>query len=131
MTVGPAIPLSAPSSTTPALTPRYSTEHFTIPHPIQASPATSSLSVLLSPLLLSPTDPKSPQNSILSKAATKALGVLTTPLPPTGQRPGHKIGFFEQGILTGLVLVGTPALMSIGFLGWGAFRAGKAVWAKI
>jgi hypothetical protein len=43
-------------------------------------------------------------------------------LKPTGQRPGHAIGFFEQGILLGL---GSTALVVLPLLGWGLFRAVK------
>ena len=46
------------------------------------------------------------------------------PLPPTGQRPGKALGFFEQGIVIGLVTIFLPiAVSSLGLLGYGGVRA--------
>lgn len=38
------------------------------------------------------------------------------PLPPTGQGSGTSIGFFEQGILTGLATIVLPVLAVTGFI---------------
>ncbi len=54
--------------------------------------------------------------------ASKLKGLALKPLRPTGQRPGHAIGFFEQGILLGL---GSTAIVVLPFLGWSLFSAVK------
>ena len=52
--------------------------------------------------------------------SSKLMELSLRQLKPTGQRPGHAIGFFEQGILLGL---GSTALVVLPLLGWGLFRA--------
>ena len=49
----------------------------------------------------------------------------TIALKPTGQKPGHAIGFFEQGILIGL---GVTALIVLPAAGWGTWMLGRGVW---
>lgn len=46
-------------------------------------------------------------------------------LVPTGQRPGHAMGFFEQGILIGL---GSTAIVVLPLLGWSLFTVAKHGW---
>ena len=55
-----------------------------------------------------------------SPAQLKELALQ--PLKPTGQRPGHAIGFFEQGVFLGL---GSTALVVLPLLGWSVFSAVK------
>jgi hypothetical protein len=80
---------------------------FTIPRPVCISPTSSTT---VTTLLTSSSTAKA--EAELDKEASKEL-------KPTGQKPGHHIGFFEQGILTGLVLVFVPAavgtLVAVGF----------------
>ncbi|KAE9381054.1 aldehyde dehydrogenase-like protein PutA [Stipitochalara longipes BDJ] len=54
--------------------------------------------------------------------ASKLMKLALKQLKPTGQRPGHAIGFFEQGILLGL---GSTALVVLPLVGWGVFRVVK------
>lgn len=49
-------------------------------------------------------------------------------LKPTGQKPGHAIGFFEQGILIGL---GGVAAVVLPVLGWGLVVGGRRVWGVL
>lgn len=46
-------------------------------------------------------------------------------LPPTGQKPGYHIGFFEQGIITGMATILLPA--ALGTLALAAFGVRSAV----
>jgi hypothetical protein len=55
-------------------------------------------------------------------AASKLKELALEPLKPTGQRPGHAVGFFEQGVLIGL---GSTAIVVLPFLGWSLFSAVK------
>ncbi|KUJ07454.1 uncharacterized protein LY89DRAFT_766029 [Mollisia scopiformis] len=43
-------------------------------------------------------------------------------LKPTGQKPGHAVGFFEQGILIGL---GSAAVVVLPAVGWGVYWVGR------
>ena len=58
-------------------------------------------------------------------ASTKLKDVALEKLRPTGQRPGHAVGFFEQGIFIGL---GLTAAIVLPILTWGIFAAGKQGW---
>jgi hypothetical protein len=62
-----------------------------------------------------------PSATDIKKAALKKLR-------PTGQRPGHAVGFFEQGIFIGL---GSTVLLVLPLLGWTIFSAGKMGWKFI
>ena len=44
--------------------------------------------------------------------------IATVPLPSTGQSQGFSIGFFEQGILTGLGLATAVILPTLGYTAW-------------
>jgi hypothetical protein len=57
--------------------------------------------------------------------SSKLKDLTSKQLKPTGQRPGHALGFFEQGILLGL---GSAALVVLPIIGWGLFTAGKYGW---
>jgi hypothetical protein len=39
-------------------------------------------------------------------------------LPPTGQRPGKAVGFFEQGLLTGATVLVTSTVMGLAMAGF-------------
>lgn len=60
--------------------------------------------------------------------SAKLKEITLQKLPPTGQRPGHALGFFEQGIVIGL---GSTALIVLPILGWTLFTAGKQGWKFI
>jgi hypothetical protein len=92
--VGPASPVNHPH----ALHPRFTASILSTPRPQFIVPP--------APL---------PPSSQLKELALKTL-------KPTGQRPGHAIGFFEQGILLGL---GSTALVVLPLFGWGLFSAMK------
>jgi hypothetical protein len=66
--------------------------------------------------------------SAVLPTSTKLKELALAKLPPTNQRPGHALGFFEQGILIGL---GTSALLILPMLGWGIFAGGKHGWKLI
>lgn len=61
-----------------------------------------------------------PQTSLPLPSKLKELALK--PLKPIGQRPGHAIGFFEQGILLGL---GSTAIVVLPLLGWTLFKGAK------
>jgi hypothetical protein len=88
---------------------------FTVPRPsyISApSPTSKSLIALL--------------NSTSTSASTAELDKeALTELPPIGQKPGHHIGFFEQGIITGIATILLPA--AVGTLVLAVFGVRSAV----
>lgn len=43
---------------------------------------------------------------------------VESPLPPTQQREGKAVGFFEQGLLTGAAVLATPILTAFGVLAY-------------
>ncbi|PMD19586.1 hypothetical protein NA56DRAFT_680077 [Hyaloscypha hepaticicola] len=90
--VGPASLVNYPH----ALHPRFTSNMLSTPRPQFITPPT--------PL---------PTASKLKELALK-------PLKPTGQRPGHAIGFFEPGILLGL---GSTAIVVLPFLVWSLVSA--------
>jgi hypothetical protein len=98
--IGPAYPITtqlpADRST------RYNAASFLVPHPQFVTESASS--TLLRSVLDKPT----------SAEAVKVWDDALKPLPPTGQRSGKRIGFFEQGILTG---VGITLFSVIGVVG--------------
>jgi hypothetical protein len=49
-------------------------------------------------------------------------------LKPTGQKKGHAVGFFEQGILIGL---GITASVVLPIVGWGVWRLGREGWKLV
>ncbi|CZR61845.1 uncharacterized protein PAC_11742 [Phialocephala subalpina] len=98
--IGPPAPTFSPH----ALHPRYTPEMFSTPRP---------------QFITAP--PSLPSSIEMKKAATKEL-------KPTGQRPGHAIGFFEQGILIGL---GSAAVVVLPALGYGAWWVGRKGWVVL
>lgn len=107
--VGPATPLNHTPSPSPS---RFTKDMFTVPRPAYIS---------------TPSASKALTTALASAVSTKELEELDSmamkELPPTGQKPGGQIGFFEQGILTGLAtiliptLVGTAVLAGFGIRG--------------
>ncbi|KAF7715071.1 Uncharacterized protein PECH_003541 [Penicillium ucsense] len=105
MLIGPAIPRNTPYSQTT----RYAISHFQKPRPQLITPSTATFAV----------------NSVLDTKSTVRSDALwraaLSPLPPTKQRAGFKIGFFEQGILTGvsITLISLVATFStVGYYTW-------------
>jgi hypothetical protein len=88
----------SPTNHSHALHPRFTSDMFSTPRPQFITP----------PATL--------------PAPSKLMEIALKQLKPTGQRPGHAIGFFEQGILLGLT---STALVVLPLLGWGAFKAVK------
>ncbi|KAL4945235.1 hypothetical protein BDV06DRAFT_231402 [Aspergillus oleicola] len=107
MLIGPALPISPASPTnTNTATPRstrYTPTNFQILRPQFVSESPSG--ILVRKILTSKSGPKE---------ASNIWNGTFKPLPPTGQKNGPRIGFFEQGIITGGVitlasLIGTVA----------------------
>lgn len=98
--VPPQLLIGPPSPTnhSHALHPRFTSDMFSTPRPQFITP----------PATL--------------PAPSKLMEIALKQLKPTRQRPGHAIGFFEQGILLGLT---STALVVLPLLGWGAFKAVK------
>jgi hypothetical protein len=95
---GPASPSSFP----PSQHPRYTPEMFSVPRPQIVSK-----------------EPEIPNKvDVLRELATKKL-------KETGQKPGHAVGFFEQGIFIGL---GVTALVVLPAVSWGMWTAGRQAW---
>lgn len=88
--VGPASPISHPPSTHQ----RYTMDMFSVPRPQYITPSPASL--LPASLVLEGS----------SKVTTKEIRKLAVmQLKPTGQGKGEAIGFFEQGIITGVSIL--------------------------
>jgi hypothetical protein len=88
---------------------------FTVPRPAYISapsPTSKSLTMLLA---------SSSTTASVVELDKEALAEL----PPTGQKPGHHIGFFEQGIITGMATILLPAV--VGTLALAAFGVRSAV----
>ena len=99
---------------------------FSRPRPqyVQSLPA----DVLLATSCLDSGTSKAENKGLQSKTALRPeqlrkLAIMS--LPPTGQRKGGEIGFFEQGILTGLGLASVLVLPTLGFTMW---FAGSRAW---
>ncbi|KAL4876677.1 Aldehyde/histidinol dehydrogenase [Aspergillus karnatakaensis] len=106
--IGPAAPTGSPATRET----RYSPSLFQTPRPQFVSE--SSNASLVRWVLDKPR----------SKEATEAWKEAVSPLPSTGLKAGKRIGFFEQGIITGGVItlfsfvatVGTLGYYAVGFL---------------
>lgn len=100
--VGPVAPADYPVS----LKTRYSRAMFEIPRTqiVQTTRDTEIVNAVLR-------DSDLAQLKELRKRATVVL-------PPTGQKEGGSIGFFEQGIITGGLIVMTPILTTVVALGY-------------
>src|SRR5690242_5295875 len=59
----------------------------------------------------------------ISQARKNLLDKALAALPPTGQKPGKHVGFFEQGLFTGMVVFILPAVSTIvGLSAWGVYK---------
>lgn len=65
------------------------------------------------------------------KARKEIVESALKALPPTNQSPGGQIGFFEQGIITGLGLFVLPAVGTVvGLSAWGVLEGIKYLRAR-
>ncbi|KAJ5622652.1 hypothetical protein N7528_005884 [Penicillium herquei] len=105
MLIGPAIPRDKAYNAST----RYATDQFQLPRPqLITVPAAA----VATQTILSST------NTIKSDALWRES---IAPLPSTNQRPGHKIGFFEQGLITGgLITLGSviATVSTLGYYTW-------------
>ncbi|KAK1142487.1 hypothetical protein N8T08_007849 [Aspergillus melleus] len=104
MLIGPQIPTNTPF----ASQTRYSTSLLQTPRP-QVLHETNNTSLVRAAL-----------SSSNSQRATVWNAALV-PLPRTGQKAGWRIGFFEQGIITGGVITLFSVVVSLSTLGYYAF----------
>ncbi|RAL07223.1 uncharacterized protein BO97DRAFT_464504 [Aspergillus homomorphus CBS 101889] len=108
MLIGPAYPINlAPSPAT-----RYSTLSLQVPRP----------------QLVTPTDNTTLAQTVLNTKNNNWNQVWTeslAPLPAIGQRAGKKIGFFEQGIITGGVILLFSLAATVSTMGFYGFSAVK------
>jgi len=99
--VGPASPLEFPVS----VQARYSKEMFSKPRPEYIN--FTSISKTIGDLL----------DTGDAKAGRKLREEAQKSLPPTGQRAGKAIGFFEQGLLTGVTILATTTITGVAVVG--------------
>ncbi|KAE8346124.1 hypothetical protein BDV24DRAFT_158921 [Aspergillus arachidicola] len=101
MLVGPVLPAQYPLNTET----RYTVEMFEVPRPQIISPTASTMT----------------SASILKRKGIDAQieERIQAPLPALQQRPGHRVGFFEQGLISGGLVALTPLA---GFVLLGAYR---------
>jgi hypothetical protein len=114
-TVGPACPLSH----APSYPYRYTADQFSLPRPQFISPDLSFKSKV--PDLLSTLLTFSPKDKLSAK---QIRNEAVKPLKPTGQGKGEAIGFFEQGIVTGGVILFGVVVPTMGYLSWVLGRKG-------
>jgi hypothetical protein len=100
--VGPALPRNTPYSPQT----RYATSSFQKPRPQLIKP--SGTAYATHTILEN-------ENSVKSDALWREA---IAPLPSTKQRPGFKIGFFEQGIITGVSLTLISLVATVSTLGY-------------
>ncbi|PYH96517.1 aldehyde dehydrogenase PutA [Aspergillus ellipticus CBS 707.79] len=106
--IGPAYPSNHP----PTRETRYSVSSLQVPRPQFVTESSSTALV----------------RTILDATASKASNAWSealVPLPPIGQPEGKKIGFFEQGIITGGVITlfsFVATVSTLGFYGYAAVR---------
>ncbi|RDW83681.1 uncharacterized protein DSM5745_04007 [Aspergillus mulundensis] len=101
--IGPAYPVNSAGRET-----RYSASSFQVPRPQFVTE--SSTAHLARAILDAPAGG--------SKASVKIWEEALRPLPPTGQKTGPRIGFFEKGILTGLGITLVSVLGVVGAVGY-------------
>ncbi|KAL1897610.1 hypothetical protein Sste5346_003916 [Sporothrix stenoceras] len=116
--LGPAFPIGMAATAASALNPlvRYAVDGFMEPTPayyVKPAAATE-LDTLLEGL-------EGPESGSTAVAAKKSAMLQSVTLN-ADRSIRHPIGFFEQGILTGLTLIGTPIILSIGALGYHGVR---------
>jgi hypothetical protein len=100
--VGPAAPIGFPVS----INARFSKAMFSVPRPEFINFSARSGAVAKA---LDGAEPDAERK--LREEAQKAL-------PPTGQRPGKAVGFFEQGLLTGATVLVTSTVMGLAMAGF-------------
>lgn len=100
--VGPGLPRNTPYNPNT----RYTTSSFQRPRPQMLTPAASAY-----------TTQTILENTNTAKSDTIWREALA-PLPATKQRPGFKIGFFEQGIITGGLLTLSSLVATVSTLGY-------------
>jgi hypothetical protein len=100
--VGPALPRNTPYSPQT----RYAPSHFQKPRAqlINPSATANATQIILGN-----------ENTVRSDALWREA---LAPLPSTKQRPGFKIGFFEQGIITGVSLTLISLVATVSTLGY-------------
>ncbi|KNG82005.1 aldehyde dehydrogenase PutA [Aspergillus nomiae NRRL 13137] len=103
--VGPVVPLSYGGN----LHTRYTTEDFQVPRPQVVNQTTTT--AIAKALLAG----KSVQSD-------RTLQEILSPLPEIQQRPGHKIGYFEQGIITGGLITLTSLITIVSAAGYWVLR---------
>ncbi|EAW20800.1 uncharacterized protein NFIA_113300 [Aspergillus fischeri NRRL 181] len=103
--VGPAYPIN----TTPSTETRYTPALLQVPRP-QFVTETDNSALVKS--ILDPSD---------ATRSANAWREALAPLPSTGQRPGWKIGFFEQGLITGGVITLAMLAATVSTVGWYTF----------
>ncbi|KAI8937431.1 hypothetical protein NX059_005154 [Plenodomus lindquistii] len=112
--LGPAAPSHHPIN----LNNRYTTRQFTRAAPAYISPPSSQSSLA-----------KVLKGKDSRKAAAELLGQATQEIKEKKRAEWIAIGFFEQGILIGLSLVGIPLLAGVGSALFFGVRAGLRRWA--
>jgi hypothetical protein len=100
--VGPALPRNTPYSPQT----RYAASQFQKPRPQLINP---SVTAYATHTILEN------ENTVRSDALWREA---LAPLPSTKQRPGFKIGFFEQGIITGVSLTLISLVATVSTLGY-------------
>ena len=100
--VGPAAPIGFPVS----IQARYSKTMFSVPRPeyINYLARTGAVANVL--------------DGAEADAERKLREEAQKPLPPTGQRPGKAIGFFEQGLLVGATVLTTTTITGLALVGY-------------
>ncbi|KKK24658.1 hypothetical protein P175DRAFT_0486741 [Aspergillus ochraceoroseus IBT 24754] len=111
MLLGPASPVNGPLSRGT----RYPTNLFQVPRP-QLVTETSNTRLVRRVL-----DQAGSQKSVAIWNEAMA------PLPSTGQRPGQRIGFFEQGIITGGVVTLVSLVATVSTLGYYTYTCVRKV----
>lgn len=105
--VGPALPRYQGKV---SLKFRYTAEMLSKPRPEFVEPQNNSCISIL--------DLNDPSSSTVQRFIEN----VERPLRPTKQGKGTAIGFFEQGILVGMVFIALPAVSCIGYSGWYLIR---------
>ncbi|KAL2867214.1 uncharacterized protein BJX67DRAFT_353400 [Aspergillus lucknowensis] len=105
--IGPATPVNVNMS--PSRETRYTTAAFQVPRPQFVSQSTNT--ALIRRVLEQPG----------SQEALAAWTDAVAPLPSTGQTAGWRIGFFEQGIITGGVITLFSFVATVSTLGYYGF----------
>jgi hypothetical protein len=96
----------------PSFHARYTKAMFEIPRPQFIQPAGKQSETLWKALAVAEPD-------------LELQNMAVTPLPALNRRPGGAIGFFEQGLHTGVVALMIPVLTSAVVLGYYGIRAAQ------